>query len=178
MLDKIDQQIKHPRLEPHQPPGLAKLIVLWVERVVVKGVTHCLSPSSHTLGRCDAGPPGPPHPWPSLPPAVLQHSSANPQPTFSPSSAHPQAVPRHLSYPSRCRHIEPDDADACRGYVSYRTSTLKTIPGNRYGAAAITELSPDDSALVVTTVVDRLRCGRLAWLGKTIEPLGQSLHGV
>jgi hypothetical protein len=32
-------------------------------------------------------------------------------------------------------------------------------------------LSPDDSALVVATVVDRLRCGRLTWLGKTIEPL-------
>jgi hypothetical protein len=39
-------------------------------------------------------------------------------------------------------------------------------------------LSPDDSALVVATVVDRLRCGWLTWLGKTIEPLGQSLHGV
>jgi hypothetical protein len=36
-------------------------------------------------------------------PAVLQHSSANPQPTFSQSSAHPQAIPRPLSYPSRCR---------------------------------------------------------------------------
>jgi hypothetical protein len=32
-------------------------------------------------------------------------------------------------------------------------------------------LSPDDSALVVATVVDRLRCGQLTWLGKTIEPL-------
>jgi hypothetical protein len=30
-------------------------------------------------------------------------------------------------------------------------------------------LSLDDSALVVATVVDRLRCGRLTWLGKTIE---------
>lgn len=39
-------------------------------------------------------------------------------------------------------------------------------------------LSPDDSALVVATVVDLLRCGRLTWLGKTLEPLGQSLHGV
>jgi hypothetical protein len=39
-------------------------------------------------------------------------------------------------------------------------------------------LSPDDSALVVATVVDRLRCGWLTWLGKTLESLGQSLHGV
>src|SRR5262249_43423528 len=37
-------------------------------------------------------------------------------------------------------NLEPDDADACRGYVSYRTSTLKAIPGNRCGAAAITEV--------------------------------------
>jgi hypothetical protein len=35
-------------------------------------------------------------------------------------------------------------------------------------------LRPDDSALVVATVVDLLRCRRLTWLGKTIEPLGQS----
>src|SRR5262245_45407303 len=94
MLDKIDQQIEHPRLEPHQPPGLAKLIVLWVERVVVKGVTHRLSPSSHTRGRCDAGPPGPPHHWPPLPPpcraaAFFSQSSANLQPIFSPSSGGP-----------------------------------------------------------------------------------------
>src|SRR5262245_43670449 len=96
MLDKIDQQIKHPRLEPHQPPGLEKLIVLWVECVVVKGVTHPLSPSSHTLGRRYAGPPGPPHHWPSLPPAYraaafFSPSSANLQPILSPSSSVPTA---------------------------------------------------------------------------------------
>jgi hypothetical protein len=39
-------------------------------------------------------------------------------------------------------------------------------------------LSPYDSTLVVATVVDRPRCGLLTWLGKTIEPLGQSLPGV
>src|SRR5215468_1791127 len=96
MLDKIDQQIEHPRLEPHQPPGLAKLIVLWVERIVVKGVTHRLSPSSHTLGRCDAGPPGLPHHWLPLLPAChaaafFSQSSANPQPIFSLSSCGPVA---------------------------------------------------------------------------------------
>ena len=37
-------------------------------------------------------------------------------------------------------------------------------------------LSPDESALVVATVADLLRCRRLTWLGKIIEPLGQSRH--
>ena len=46
-------------------------------------------------------------------------------------------------------------------------------------SAAIQDvLSPDESALVVATVVDCLQCGWLTWLGKTIEPLSQSLHGV
>src|SRR5215470_5082616 len=120
MLDKIDQQIEHPRLEPHQPPGLAKLIVLWVERVVVKGVTHRLSPSSHALGRCDAGPPGPPHHWPPLPPAcraaailqpILSQPSANLQPILKQS----RGLYRNLL---DVDNIEPEDVDAYRGYVS------------------------------------------------------------
>ena len=45
-------------------------------------------------------------------------------------------------------------------------------------AAIQDRLSQDNSALVVATVADRLRCERLTWLGKTIEPLGQSLHRV
>jgi hypothetical protein len=77
-------------------------------------------------------------------PAVLQQSSANPQPILSQSSAHLQPILKR----SRGLHRtlldidnrEPDDADACRGYVAYRTSTLKTIPGSRCGAAAITEV--------------------------------------
>ena len=35
-------------------------------------------------------------------------------------------------------------------------------------------LSPDDDALVVATVVHLLRSGRLTWLGKAREHLGQS----
>ena len=35
-------------------------------------------------------------------------------------------------------------------------------------------LSPDDGALVVTTVVHLLQSGRLTWLGKATQPLGQS----
>lgn len=35
-------------------------------------------------------------------------------------------------------------------------------------------LSPDDDALVVATVVHLLRSGRLTWLGKASEHLGQS----
>jgi hypothetical protein len=56
---------------------------------------------------------------------------------------------------------------------SFFTTTLYDV------IAAIQDvLSPDDSALGGATVVDRLRCGQFTWLGKTIEPLGQSLHGV
>jgi hypothetical protein len=57
--------------------------------------------------------------------------------------------------------------------LSRLTTTLYDV-----SAAIQAVLSPDDRALVVATVVDRLRCGRLTWLGKSIEPLGQSLHGV
>src|SRR3989442_13256846 len=76
--------------------------------------------------------------------AVPQHSSAHPQPIFSPSSANLQPILKR----SRGLHrtlldvdnIEPDDAEACRGHVSYRTSTLKTIPGHRGDTAAIAEV--------------------------------------
>ena len=41
-------------------------------------------------------------------------------------------------------------------------------------AAIQDEVSPDDNALVVATVVHLLRSGRLTWLGKASERLGQS----
>ena len=41
-------------------------------------------------------------------------------------------------------------------------------------AAIQEELSPDDDALVVATVVHLLRSGRLTWLGKSREHMGQS----
>ena len=41
-------------------------------------------------------------------------------------------------------------------------------------AAIQDELSPDDDTLVVATVVHLLRSGRLTWLGKASEHLGQS----
>ena len=66
-------------------------------------------------------------------PAVLQHSSANLQPILKRS----RGLYRTLL---DVDNIEPEYVDACRGYVSYRTSTLKTISGGMYGAAAITEV--------------------------------------
>ena len=41
-------------------------------------------------------------------------------------------------------------------------------------AAIQDELSPDDDTLVVATVVHLLQSGRLTWLGKASEHLGQS----
>ena len=41
-------------------------------------------------------------------------------------------------------------------------------------AAIQDRLSPDDDALVIASVVHLLRAGRLTWLGKVREHLGQS----
>ena len=41
-------------------------------------------------------------------------------------------------------------------------------------AAIQDEMSPDDDTLVVATVVHLLRSGRLTWLGKASDRLGQS----
>jgi len=66
-------------------------------------------------------------------PAVLQQSSANPQPILMRSRGF------HCTLLD-IDNVEPDNTDAWRGYVSYRTSTLKTIPGSWCGVAAITEV--------------------------------------
>jgi hypothetical protein len=59
-----------------------------------------------------------------------------------------------------------------------RGETLSCLTTTLYDLIAVLQegLSPDDDALVVTTMVHLLRSGRLTWLGQASEPLGLSRH--
>ena len=95
--------------------------------------------------------------------AFFSQSSANPQPILSESSSGPAASIILLDVDN----LEPDDADACRGYVSYRTSTLKTIPGEQvwcvcYYRAHGTAGGHDMSAVMEPGEVTKV--GRSYWI--------------